>query len=441
MLPLKNITLQNFRSVEHLQFDLNPQLTVLHGQNAAGKTTLLDALAIALAPIARKLSPKAGRALSLKMSDLRAFYPPALFGAPQAHVADYASLSVEGQRELRWSTYKRKSSLVAVPAGLGQGGLNTTLAALAQGVTGDAAVTLPIVAYYGTDRAVPHLVRRRRNLKRQLARLDTYDSALDPGIDWKQAFEWFFHMEDRERRQQQKRQDLAYRDPALAHVRRALSSAVPGCSNPRTEVDPTRFVVDFQREGGAVETLAMHQMSHGYRTFAAMVMDLARRMVSGNPHLAPEDCPALVLIDEIDLHLHPLWQQQVVPSLLKAFPKTQFVISTHSDQVLSSVAAASVRTLTMGAEGLQVSQPPFAEGATAEEIHTELMGVASRAPGPVTAKLDAYLRLVAEGEGQSEAALDLRAELDAIQPGRLALQRADRALRRVQVLAQMGRRP
>jgi predicted ATP-binding protein involved in virulence len=137
------------------------------------------------------------------------------------------------------------------------------------------------------------------------------------------------------------------------------------------------------------------------------------------------------------LHLDPSWQGRVVRGLLAAFPNTQFVLTTHSEQVLGSVQASQVRHLRWHEGEIVVEDVPFAQGATGERILIELMGAEERVPGPVTDKLQRYVRLVGDGAGQEAEALELRRELEQLLPNDPMLDSADLAMQRHQLLARI----
>ena len=147
---------------------------------------------------------------------------------------------------------------------------------------------------------------------------------------------------------------------------------------------------------------------------------------------------AIVLIDEIDLHLDPPWQARVVRGLRAAFPNTQFVVSTHSEQVVGSVGVECVRRLVWGDGEVVVESVPFAQGATGERILIDLMGAPERVPGPIQEKLDAYRTLVATGHGQSEEGKRWRAELDAALGEDPALHGADLEMQRAALMAKLA---
>ena len=150
---------------------------------------------------------------------------------------------------------------------------------------------------------------------------------------------------------------------------------------------------------------------------------------------------SVVIIDEVDLHLDPAWQGRVVQGLLAAFPKTQFVLTTHSEQVLGSIEARQVRHLRWGHGEIFVDDVPFAQGATGERILVELMGAPRRVQGRVTDELERYLRLVGEGKGGDEEALELRRELDDVLPGDPMLQSADLEMQRRRLMNRLHEKP
>jgi predicted ATP-binding protein involved in virulence len=119
------------------------------------------------------------------------------------------------------------------------------------------------------------------------------------------------------------------------------------------------------------------------------------------------------LIDEVDLHLHPEWQQTVLTNLLAAFPMLQFVVTTHSPQVLSSVQPESIRQIEWDGDSAHLRQPEFSLGAESPQLLQELQGVNPRPQHlPIVKKLNQYLQLIGQDQWDSNEALSLRAELD-----------------------------
>ena len=201
--------------------------------------------------------------------------------------------------------------------------------------------------------------QRRTRVKIEFPRYAALQGALSARTDFRDFFRWFYAKENEELREQKARQDFSHQFVDLKAVRRAIETMLPGVSNPRIEPRPLRFVVSVKQDDGKLATLSMDQLSGGYRIMLALVADLARRMAQGNPHLAdPLQAEAVVLIDEIELHLHPSWQQRVLADLAKTFPNTQFIVSTHSPQVLTTVMPRHIVALRREQDGIVAEQVP-----------------------------------------------------------------------------------
>jgi predicted ATP-binding protein involved in virulence len=284
---------------------------------------------------------------------------------------------------------------------------------------------IPLVAAYGTERAVVDVPLRERAFQSEVHRLAGLDQSLRANTRFKTVFEWF-------------------RLPELQWVRGAVARAQLHCKNPRVETKPIRMLVDFEHSDGSSEPLDINSLSDGYRTHFSLVVDVARRMVQLNPSSDLDDpirgtnSEAVILIDEIDLHLDPAWQATVVQGLQDAFPNAQFVLTTHSEQVIGSVAASSVRKLVSGNGEVLLESVPFAQGATGERILVDLMGAKERVPGPTTEKLREYLSLVDSGEGQTPAVIALRKELELALPGEPQLHQADLEMQRRELMRKLG---
>ena len=128
------------------------------------------------------------------------------------------------------------------------------------------------------------------------------------------------------------------------------------------------------------QRIRVDQMSDGEKCLFAMVGDLSRRLAIANPTMSnPLNGTGIVLIDEIDLHLHPSWQRNIVSNLRNTFPNCQFIISTHSPQVFGEVDAQSIRILTVDTlHGLMATVPDQALGLDTSEILEEHMEASSR---------------------------------------------------------------
>jgi predicted ATP-binding protein involved in virulence len=143
------------------------------------------------------------------------------------------------------------------------------------------------------------------------------------------------------------------------------------------------------------ERLIVNQLSDGEKCLMEMVGDIARRMAMANPVRGnPLEGEGIILIDEIDLHLHPRWQRMIVPKLTAVFPNCQFLISTHSPHVITHVQPENLFLLNMTSEGLQAVRPSESYGKTVERVLEDLMGLDTTRPEIVEEALRRIFELI-----------------------------------------------
>ena len=428
-MKLKSVEIENYRAIEKLKLPLDPSLTVLHGDNGYGKTSVLSAIAVGLGDEAM-LGPFLDVFIYFSEEDWRE-------GAGNPRVS---LTSMDGnvfERQGTKSVVKRKKAEEEMSAH--RENLDKALVENSRAESKD----MPIGALYGTDRTVsdvPESVVSPRHLPSRVPRLDALKGALSARTDFEDLFAWFYFKEDEELREQKERRDFDYQLKEVSAVRQAISSMLPEVSDPRTESNPPRFIVSQKSEQGQVEKLSLDQLSGGYRIVLALAADLARRMVQGNPHLDdPLKSEAIVLIDEVELHLHPEWQQRILGDLRRTFPNAQFIVSTHSPQVLTTVEPQRIVKLYWDGDRIVAGAPEGATyGAEAGDVLSVVMGVNERPDNDFTKDLDEYRRLVSEGKGESEEALALRRKLEELSPRDYALNRADLEIRRRKMFKQMA---
>ena len=339
-------------------------------------------------------------------------------------------------REIKWDRGVGRQGRTVVEAGLKEEIDRIVHADRA----GAEPLDLPIIANYDANRAVFDAPQRRRGFKTEFRRYAALEGALSARTNFREFFKWFYAKENEELREQKARRNFDFRLKDLNAVRKAIERMVRGVSDPRIELGPLRFVVSVD-SGSKPENLTLNQLSGGYRIMLALAADLAWRMAQGNPHLEdPLASEAIVLIDEIELHLHPSWQQRVLPDLARTFPNTQFVVSTHSPQVLTSVRPDRVVELRRE-NGNIVAEPASAPtyGAEAGDVLATVMGVKERPSGNEFVEyLGKYTRLVSRERGESEEAISLRRKLESLSPRDPALDMADIEIRRRKLMKKIG---
>jgi predicted ATP-binding protein involved in virulence len=323
---IKQIDVADFRCKSAASLQLGPRLTILLGENGAGKTTFLDAISIALGTIISYLPRAEGRGFK-KRGEIRQIAGKEL---------PYARVSVETVDGITWDCIKRSRRTKSKIPETGKRQLRNYLdrEILTPLENGDE-FTLPVFAFYGVNRALLDIPERRRVFDSESDRiLDSLDQALAAGSNFRSSFIWYYNKEMEELRLRNAMRSFEVMHPQLQTVRQCLTTLFPSLANPRFAIKPPpRLIVT---ENG--ETLELAQLSDGYKTMIGLAIDLSRRMAAGNPDMAnPLESPAIVLIDEVDLHLHPAWQQRVVSDLLRCFPNTQFILTTHSPFVVEGI--------------------------------------------------------------------------------------------------------
>ena len=229
---------------------------------------------------------------------------------------------------------------------------------------------LPLVLYYGTDRIIRE-VPRRGHIK-NFEVMDSLRNCFDNVNYFRDFYDWFKTEEDIELRGLRENPD--YRNPRLDCVRTALERMIPGYSNLRIELNPSRMLLT-NNEG---IDLQIDQLSGGYKAVLSVVADIAKRLAIANPQsVNPLEEEAVILIDELDLHLHPKWQKTIVEDLRRTFPKCQFIISTHSPFIIQALAASEIYDISkMQYAGEQGNY----NGWSIENIQEQMMGVERKTP-------------------------------------------------------------
>lgn len=339
-MKLRQLELHNFRRYEHARFHFHPQFTVLIGDNGKGKTTVLDAIAVMLGTYFQGSSIKTGQSV-IRKHDARLIIVEKegqIFWEPQQDVYLSAQAMFHGsdvcwRRDIGDRGGKARDFV--------QMGMEDR-EKISQGEN----VDLPLLLYYGSGRLWD--IHRDVPVEKPGSQLDAYRFCLDPKSDQKAFEKWFKRLSYAEL---QKKQSI----PALLAVRQAVLACVPGSSEFFHDTTEDQIIIKLDQG----EVIPFNYLSDGYRNMVAMVADIAHRSARLNPHEGEEAAKrtkGIVLIDEIDLHLHPKWQRRVVEDLQHAFPELQFIATTHSPFILQSLAPGEVIDLNQSVEPEHVQQ-------------------------------------------------------------------------------------
>ena len=249
--------------------------------------------------------------------------------------------------------------------------------------------SVPVFAYYGVKRAVIDIPLRIREKEEHV--LDAYNDCLKGAAKFRDFFMWFRSQEDLEN---ELRLDNGGREGTYSReldtFRRAMRVFMPEYTRVRVRRKPLRMVLE--KDG---EELNVAQLSDGEKIYLALIGDLCRKLVLANPSLEdPLQGGGIVLIDEVDLHLHPKWQGEVAHNLMDVFPNVQFIITTHSPQVVNRVPTECLRVLNNG----EVANADYGYGLPTEVVLKDIMGVENEQPKEVEETISGFYVAIAEGD-------------------------------------------
>ena len=438
------MTLHNFRCYRDLDITFHPRLTVLVAANGEGKTTILDALRIAFWPFVSQFdlasSAYSEPANTIQIDDVRSIRlsDDAALNSARGIVGEMArqlpcSVSVNCEFEnkpMKWTRLRKKESKRSKTLdGSGCSDL-TRLAKDAQIMVrdlSDSPIDLPLFGYYGTGRLWQHkrltqFRKNQTNKQSQKVRTFAYRDCLDPASSFRQFEEWFIDFYKSARAQQiqalEKGEDGRFDQTPYFTLIRVIQKAINTVLAPLGWHD-----LEFSQmhdeslvlKNAQKEVFKVAQLSDGIKNMLGLVADIAYRCVLLNAHLqanAATQTRGIIMIDEVDMHLHPSWQQTVVGSLIEAFPNVQFVLTTHSPQVLTTVPSDSIRMLE---KGFAHDAPPGSKGAESSRLLQRIFGVESRPLQDENTKLLLdYEQLVYADKWPETEALQKRTQLNNI---------------------------
>lgn len=375
-MKLKSLEIAGFRGIRKLKLEFPEQVNVLVGVNGVGKSAVLDCTAILLSRLIGRIRSSTGTGRFFTESDIN---------NGTRWTRNEIDIFLQG-KSVQWSVFKgRRGHKKQTITNLSE--LRKQVELLRSRLAEDEHTNLPLAVYYPVNRAVLDIPLRIRK-RHPFDRLAAYDQALSgEWSSFRVFFEWFREREDLEN--EQRLDKPRFYDPQLLAVRIATERFLPGFTGLRVRRSPLRMVVKKNRK-----ELIVNQLSDGEKCTLALVGDLARRMAIANPHMEdPLQSEGIILIDEIDLHLHPGWQRSIIPALKETFPNCQFLLSTHSPQILSHLDRNSIWLLERSRADVIAKRPEDAYGQEANRILEDLMKVPAR-PQEIQKKLaDLFLAI------------------------------------------------
>ena len=381
-----SLKLRNFKGIAELDIEFDESLTLLAGVNGAGKTSVIQALVAVVTRTWCREHPSDYPVLQLPESVARAGAggTTIVLGLSGGERSPLQAVFSSRGRDLVFERFLNRRHKPERRINL-EDPLGNPV---------KLAPTLPLVVYYEQNRiGRPDSDARRPPVSAE----DNRKSSLHTTISSPSEFKaWFFEKEDDEGRETRERQDLEYEDPELATIR-GLLHRLDGFTAILSRKLPDRSGRTLLLEKEGVE-VPFDSLSGGEQAFFLLAADLARRLMLESPNTPVAATPGIVCIDEIELHLHPAWQRRILKSLTEAFPSCQFVVSTHSPQVIAGVEARHVRLLTPGENGVRkVSQPIASRGRDSNYVLEGILDTPAR-DDDVSRLFAEFDELIDEGE-------------------------------------------
>ena len=405
---INDITIKNFRGFENKSFSFDPKMNVVLGDNTAGKTTLLHAVQIALSAYIKSLTIISCTGRNFAKSDfvkvysnssksfLRSENKPRITTNAIFSEHIYKSKGYQNHdSNVKWilSTEKKINYLAE---------LSPTISTFEyyrrhSDESGEISI-LPLMVAFGASRLENKYNGVVKSKERPTREENGYKNAFDEKVDFKSAFDWIYRFE------KELAKDKEFEGTDTAFIQ-ALLDARPAIKDIDIDRKNNEFVAQIQMTNDPQPRwLTYDMMSDGFKAMINIVADISYRCIQLNGFLgvnAVKETPGIVMIDEVELYLHPHWQQHILTDLQAAFPKIQFIVTSHSPFIVQSVESKNVITL----DGEKGSENPQNRGV--EEISAHEMGMQDALRSQKYKQkyelAEKYFQLVKEGrEGRQE---------------------------------------
>jgi predicted ATP-binding protein involved in virulence len=399
-MKIKRLDIENFRGIRKMRIDFHPQLNVFAGKNGAGKTTVLNAL---------------GRAIEIAYLN---------------HVTGNERQALESRLVINpgYIRVGEKNACIKLQFSLRGKEIGTTVSSNPEDMTSDlifhfpeAGIRLPSQYFLEerfafsdaslTERSLPYTTR----------------------FGW--AFAWISEREDLENSRLRKfidsgkefGKDHFEKDGTLQSVKNAVAE-ITGFAGLFNDREKKGFTLR-KRLGIVEEVFFFSQLSYGEQHLVAFAATIAVFLADSFPEAEnPLHGEAVIMADAIEFHLHPSWQREIIPRLLAAFPNCQFIVTTHSPQVLGNVKPESVFILKETDAGVICEKPDESYGMTMDRLLELVMDDESRSAEAVRKQLEKLFEHISRKE--FDKALDIVTSLKTAIPTDPDLIRAEMMLHR-----------
>jgi predicted ATP-binding protein involved in virulence len=343
---IKNVQLHNYKGFKDIEVNFHPKLNLLIGSNASGKTTLLTAMLKGIANITKRFARERTSRFQVSASDINYNETECFIKICIENFPEYSKIltSVVGKippNSLSTDLRQAKTEL-------------EEFIKWYQQQVSISPATVPIFKFYPANRGSISYSDQSRNDTYTISQLETWSNIYQDAISYSKFFEWFFENETNELRLQRDAQDFNIESNELKGVRNALKIAfrLLGYGEVKiktkqiqrvnsSKLTPTLIIENIHR--GMTDEI--DNKSDGEKAIITLIADIAYNLSLAKDFTFDDEflnSPGIVLIDEIESHLHPNWQREIIPILTTLFPNVQFFIASHSPQVVSAVKSESI---------------------------------------------------------------------------------------------------
>lgn len=441
-MTINNITIDNFRGFEHKFFELDPKMNVILGDNTTGKTTLLQAVQIALGAFLQEMTFLPGGKgysrnfrptdhVKIYSESSKGFIPikqkPSIEVNAECVIGQFDKLTQQINTSINNIWWKRTSNKNSKANALQLMNFVADIEDKRRKADEEGTNSLfPLFLSFGATRLEKNYRGAEKTKQRETRETKAYKCALDEQVDFKGAFDWIYRYE----KSFDKGSEFAGTNEAFLN---AIKDAIPAIRQIDIDTKNNEFTAQIKMSKDEEPYwLTYDMMSAGFKAMINITAEIAHRCIELNGFLgleAVKKTPGIVMIDEVDLYLHPHWQQHILSDLQTAFPEIQFIVTTHSPFIVQSVKSKNVITL----DGVKGDSNP--DMRSIEDIAvTEMNMDTARFPRyqQMVEQAEKYYQLVKLGKEKTLEARNVKKELDDIEalfsddPAYVALLRAER---------------
>ena len=353
---MEQIHIKNYKALEDVSIELNPGVNLLIGDNGSGKTSVLEGIAVALGGIFVNVVGVTTKNIikddvHIKIKPLGDSSTSIEYCEP---VSTGCTLYIAENQKFSWNRVKEEVSAAHTRID------NKDVCAWMKKLTNHSDTNLPLISFQSAARA--WRVKRGdfgTELKKKLDdRRCGYIGCLDSSMDVKSIQQWCLKQEIVASNKRSVREYEMFKNIVASFMKEI---------NELYEITTIYYSPQFNElvYKDDREEMPISKLSAGYQSLLWMIMDLAYRVCMLNPELKDRNqITGIVLIDEIDLHLHPKWQWKVIDALRETFKNVQFIIATHSPIVISSSKKANLILL----DKEQITYLPDCYGYEVEDV-------------------------------------------------------------------------